>query len=129
MRLACVRPGRPLFWYNKFMVKQYVHQELGNEIRSVSGCYIPQKEVRMPCNGQEVLYITGRADIDTSCCANGCWSYAQVPGFIRRWQTDKSQSGAPVSEVEPIEDNTVRQEIRRIIENREVISQVEFWEN
>jgi hypothetical protein len=31
--------------------------------------------------------------------------------------------------VEPIEDNTVRQEIRRIIENQEAVSQVEFWEN
>lgn len=105
----------------------YTHTELNQEVRSIAGYYSPQKEVRFKYQGREVLYILGQANIEASCCASGCWQYALVPGYIVRWQSGKSDSGQPVSEVESISDDQARQNIARQIKETECVSSVEFW--
>ncbi len=106
---------------------KYTHLELNKEISCVAGFYTPQKEVRLKYNGREVLYVIGRAVIESSCCGVGNWGYALVPGYIVSWQSRINEAGLPVSEVEPISDEETRNNIRQVIQANEVVSQIEFW--
>ena len=105
----------------------YTHLPINEDVTCIAGYYIPLKEVRLKYNGREVLYVVGRAVIESSCCGIGCWGYVVVPGYITSWQNKTNEAGLPVSEVEPISDRTVRDNIRRIIEEAECVSQVDFW--
>ena len=50
------------------MTKEYVHAELGQEIRSITGYYIPEKEIKLKYKNKEVLYVFGAVVVDNSCC-------------------------------------------------------------
>lgn len=108
------------------MVK-YTHLELNRDIEAPAGYYTPQKEVRLPHNGREVLYVISQAVVDSSCCGTADYRGALVPGYIVRWQEETNKEGIPVSDVEPITDKAVQDEIRKIIREREHVSQAEFW--
>jgi hypothetical protein len=109
------------------MAREYVHQELGKEINSISGYYVPLDEKRMEYNGKEVLCVTGSYMIDNSCCGRGGCTYAIVPGYIVKWEARKADSGASVSEVEPIRDEKVRRDITAILKDSECAGSIEFW--
>ena len=110
------------------MVIQYTHLELNKDYPGgIAGYYTPEKEVRLKYNGREVLYVTGTAVIESSCCGSGSWAYVLVPGYIVNWQNETNEAGLPVSEVEPISDQETRNNIRNIIQSTETISQIEFW--
>jgi len=106
---------------------KYTHLELDKNVTCVAGYYTPQKEVRLKYDDREVLYVVGRAVIESSCCGLGNWGYALVPGYIVSWQTRKNDAGLPVSEVEPISDEATKNNIRKIIKETENITQIEFW--
>jgi len=106
---------------------KYTHLELDKNVTCVAGYYTPQKEVRLKYDDREVLYVIGRAVIESSCCGLGNWGYALVPGYIVSWQTRKNDAGLPVSEVEPISDEATKNNIRKIIKETENITQIEFW--
>lgn len=108
-------------------MRKYTHLELESEMHVLAGYYCPQKEVRLPYDGQEVLYVMGNACIDNSCCSNGRWSYALVPGYISRWQGETNQDGQPVSEVIPITGEANRSRISKLIKDTEAVTQVDFW--
>jgi hypothetical protein len=105
----------------------YTHTDLNSEVHSIAGYYCPLKESRLPYNGREVLYILGKADIDNSCCANGCWEYAMVPGYILRWEYAANADGLAMSEVEPIRDSETQAAVSQIIKSADGINQVNFW--
>jgi hypothetical protein len=107
--------------------RSYTHHELGRDIESISGHYTPQREVRLPYNGREVLCITGHAVLDSSCCGTGNYFYALVPGYITGWQTATGDGGLPVSEVEPVTGEAARREISRLIKGKEDVARVDFW--
>ena len=107
---------------------KYTHLELNKEISCVAGFYTPQKEERLKNNKREVVYVIGRAVIESSCCGVGNCGYALVPGYIVSWQNEKNDAGLPVSEVEPVSDEASRDSIRKIIKEAENISQIEFWQ-
>jgi hypothetical protein len=107
---------------------KYTHLELNRDISCVAGYYTPQKEVKLKHNDREILYVIGRAVIESSCCGVGNWGYALVPGYIVSWQNETNDSGMPISEVEPVSDEASRVSIRRIIKEVENISQIEFWQ-
>ena len=109
------------------MTVKYTHLELNENVNCVAGYYTPQKEVRLKYDGREVLYVIGRAVIESSCCGTGDWGYALVPGYIVNWQTERNDAGLPVSEVEPVSDEAVKDSIRKIIKEAEGVSQTEFW--
>ena len=109
------------------MTIKYTHLELNENVNCVAGYYTPQKEVRLKCDSREVLYVIGRAVIESSCCGTGDWGYALVPGYIVNWQTERNDAGLPVSEVEPVSDEAVKDSIRKIIKEAEGVSQTEFW--
>jgi hypothetical protein len=107
---------------------KYTHLELNEDISCVAGFYTPQKEVRLKHDDREVLYVTGRAVIESSCCGVGNWGYALVPGYIVSWQNERNDADLPVSEVESISNEAVRSSIRKIIKEAENITQIEFWQ-
>ena len=110
------------------MNTKYTHLELDKDVESgIARYYTPQKEVRLQYNGREVLYVIGQAVVESSCCGNGSWGYAIVPGYIVNWQNTKNEAGLPISEVEPILDEEVQHNIRRIIETEETASPIGFW--
>jgi hypothetical protein len=108
-------------------MSRYTHLELNRDILAPAGYYTPQKEVRLKYDGREVLYVLSHAMVDSSCCGKSDYCQALVPGYVVRWQTEKNKEGLPISEVEPIFDEQVRDRIRKIIRDTENISQTEFW--
>ncbi|MFC1892514.1 hypothetical protein ACFLYR_00525 [Chloroflexota bacterium] len=106
---------------------EYTHLPLNEEVTSIAGYFCPTKEVRLPFNDKEVLYVVGQAVIESSCCGIGSWGYILVPGYVNHWKTRTNKAGLPVSEVEPIPDKAERASISRIIEEAESIPRVEFW--
>ncbi len=109
------------------MQARYTHQELDRDIAAPAGHYTPQREVRLPYGGREVLYILSHAVVDASCCGTTDFCSALVPGYILKWRTERNGEGAPVSVVEPVTDRAARDSIRRIIHQTEHITQTEFW--
>jgi hypothetical protein len=106
---------------------KYTHLELNKDVLAPSGYYTPGKEVRLKYNGREVLYVLSQAVIESSCCGASDFNSALVPGFIVRWQAETNKDGFPVSEVEPIVDEKIRDDIRKIIKSNEHITRTEFW--
>ena len=107
-------PGSPASVNTRF-----VHFDLGKDVPTgIAGYYTPEREVRLIYRGREVLYVTGQAVLEASCCGTGRWRYATITGYVERWHS-ASEMGRPVSEVQPIDDERERTEIRKIIEDRE----------
>lgn len=107
------------------MIKEYTH-ELNKEIRSISGGYELEMEGKLEINGKEVLYVVGNAVVDSSCCGIGGVRYALVPGYVKKFKTRRDEQGLWISEVEPIIDKATRQEITRVLMDKEVVQQVQF---
>jgi len=109
------------------MAREYVHQNLGKEVQSISGYYVPLHEIRWKFGGKEVLYVTGTFMIDNSCCVRGGSTYAIVPGYVINWESKRNVDGMPVSEVEPIADQQVKREIATFLRDKECAGSIEFW--
>lgn len=109
--------------------KKYVHQEPGKDvIFGIAGRYIPYQEKILDYNGRQVLYSIGQVRMEASCCNLEDWVYTVVPGYVVSWQNAKNEDGLPVSEVEPITDTKARRELTEIIQAREDVFAIEFWE-
>ena len=106
---------------------EYVHLEVDRDIVSISGTFTPTKELRLPYNGREVLCVIGTAVVDTACCGSGSFAYATVPGYVKAWREGTNDSGAPVSRVEPVQDEAARREISKTIRETESIWNINFW--
>ncbi len=107
-------------------MQAYVHRELNQEIVAIGGHYQLVKEARLPFRGREVLYLVGHAAFETTCCGVGGCAYGLVPGFVVTWQGRVDEDGCAVSLVEPIRDQAIQEEVRRLIENKEIVHQVVF---
>jgi hypothetical protein len=108
-------------------IREYAHQVLNQQYGGPSGYYIPHQEVRLSYHGREVLYIVGRAVVESSCCGTGNWEYALVPGFIVDWHSGHNPAGLAVTAVEPVEVSQNIKELRSLIEARENTSCITFW--
>jgi hypothetical protein len=114
---------------------KYTHLELGKDvIFGIAGYYTPQEELKLKYKGREVLYAIGQVVIESACCGtSSCscsasrWTYTIVPGYIVNWQNTKNEVGLPISEVEPITDGEVRDDIIKIIQSKEGAFPIEFW--
>lgn len=108
------------------MVK-YTHLKLNQDIAAPAGYYTPEKESVVKINGREILYILSSTVVDSACCGTADYNSALIPGYIIKKHSTKDKDGLSVSEVEPITDKATREKIRKIIQETENISQVEFW--
>jgi hypothetical protein len=110
------------------MTGYFIHQPLNTEITSIGGHYLLIKEVRLPFDGRDVLYVSGCAVTDTSCCgASGC-AFADVPGYILAWKENKDPDGFYISSVEYVTDIATQNSIREIIKKNDGVIQVNFRE-
>ena len=107
------------------MIREYTH-ELNREVRSISGGYEFEKEGSLQIDGREVLYVVGNAVVDSSCCGVGGCRYALVPGYVKKFKTRQDDKGLWISEVEPVIDRATRQEITRVLKEKEIVQQVQF---
>jgi hypothetical protein len=121
------RGNRRLIVAAKTGIREFVHQALNQRYGGSSGYYIPRKEVRLSFSGREILYITGRAVVESSCCGNGKWDYVLVPGFIVDWHSGANQSGLAVTSVEPLEDTHEIKELTSLIVAKEKTNCITFW--
>jgi len=109
------------------MKQEYVHLQLGEDIVFLAGYYTPLKELRLKHDGREVLCVVGTSCVESSCCGNRSGAYAIVPGYIVAWKHGVNEAGLPVSEVEPITDETTKREVAASIRETECIWNVDFW--
>jgi hypothetical protein len=115
------------------MTREYIHQALNTELPVPSGYYVLFKELRLPIDGREVLCVTGVGVLECSACAGFTivagrgGEYALVPGYVVSWKSRQSDDGLAVTEVEPIEEDSVKQKIARTIRDTESIQNIEFW--
>jgi len=109
---------------------EYTHLPLGQDVPAFAGYYAPEKEVRLPFHGREVLYVIGQVVVETACqeitCNPGSSYYAMVPGYILEWQYRKNEEGLPLSKTEVITDLKIRKEIEHVIQEREAVTRIEF---
>ncbi len=107
------------------VTRTYTH-ELKKRIQAISGWYELEEEGKLRIHGKEVLYVVGIAAVDSSCC--GVWGcrYALVPGYILKFKSRKNEQGYWISEVEPIADEKTRQEMVRVLKEKEGVQQVRF---
>ena len=110
----------------------YTHLPLNQDAEAFAGYYTPEKEVRMEFQGREILYVIGHVVVECGCAlgysgAPTNYWYATVPGYIVSWLMEKNKKGVPVTEVEPITDTAVQNEIRKIILKKESVARVDFW--
>jgi len=69
----------------------------------------------------------GYVAVESSHYMTGGGTYALVPGYILKWQFKKSEDGRPVSEVEPISDETAQSSISAAINGIETAQIIDFW--
>jgi hypothetical protein len=81
------------------VLKDYIHPDLNEEIRTISGHYILSRKNRLPFNDRQVLYFIGCAVVDSSCCGTGGCAYALVPGYIRQWKYKLTAGNLAVTQV------------------------------
>jgi len=104
-------------------LRQYVHLPQGEDIGPAGRSYQVQEKV-LQHNGREILYLVTEA-CAVFCCdrSYNCQIGAvNVKGYIVRWKHKTNEKGEPISEVEPIEDEKVQQEIREILRKEQVWS-------
>ena len=105
---------------------EYTHQGLYQQVTAIGGHYVLVKEARLPFHGGEILYLVGHAAFDTTCCGPGGCAYALVPGLVRSWQSSRTEEGLAVSQVEPVREPDMQNEIRSLIGQLETVQQVVF---
>jgi hypothetical protein len=49
-----------------------------------------------------------------------------VPGFISKWKHRRNEEGLTVSQVEPIQDPHIQEQVRTLIDKREMVHQFRF---
>jgi hypothetical protein len=108
------------------MIREFIHPELGREVRSFTGYYVPLEEHVLPYNEREVIYILGHACIEASCCGSSNWVYIQVPGFFVRKHIRVCADTLPVSEIEIIQDEEARRTIYEALIKKYPGAQIEM---
>jgi len=111
------------------MLEEYAHFPLNEEIEYSTGCVWKSEETTFKYGDEDVLYFVGHTSAMGGCCAG--WypphQYIMVPGYLRNWQCRTNERGLPVSEIEPIRDEKVRDDIVRQLRAKYKIDEVVIW--
>ena len=107
-------------------MEEYIHEDMNEEIRSISGYYQYLEEGTLSFNGRDVLYLVGVGVVDNSCCGSGSLPFVRVPGYIVSWKQGTDPAGRPISMVEPITQEPDQRAIRQLIVGMYPGSQVNF---
>lgn len=110
-------------------VRLYTHLPLNEPIEFVSASYWIAQEDKIPYKDKEVLCIV-RETSPITCCGGGCscgFMSILIPGFIKRFKYKKGDDGLFISDIEPVEDENVMEEIKQIVQEKYNFPQVEFF--
>lgn len=105
---------------------QYVHLPEGNDQHSGHGVQAHWKEQTISHGDRDVLYLVTDAVIDTVCCGDRVFHYATVLGYVTEWQSSHTESGQPVTEVEPVTGEAAKEEIEALLKAENQDIQVSF---
>jgi hypothetical protein len=92
---------------------EHIHQEIGEEIRSIAGYYMVLEEGMLEYNGRDVLYLLEAAAVDTSCCGRGGMGFIFVPGYLNAIKHRKNEEGKWISDVDRVEGEEDKEKITR----------------
>jgi hypothetical protein len=105
---------------------EYVHRPLNTEVTAIGGYYRLVKEASLTHRNRQLFYLVGHAAFETTCCGVGGCAYAIVPGYVLAWKSRVNPDGLPLSDVEPIDNPSDQDTIRRQLMERELVHQVIF---
>ncbi len=105
---------------------RYVHLSESTDAHTGYGVSVQWQERTIRHRDREVLYLHTDAVVDTVCCGNRVFRYATVLGYVTDWKSSRTESGQPVSVVEPITDQVVQQEVEAILKSENPEVQVDF---
>ena len=89
---------------NKKQYFEYVHRDLGQTVTAIGGHYHFDREAQLAFRGRPVLYLSGYALYDSTCCGAGGCGYALVQGFVEKWKYRNDSEGFPISRVEELDE-------------------------
>ena len=107
-------------------VKEYFHSELNKEVNAIGGRYVLTHEKKLSIDRNEILYLTGYAVFDSTCCGAGGCTYAVVQGTIQNWKKKKDEEGGFITDIVPIRDQDLQLKVKNLILNNERVNQVVF---
>lgn len=108
------------------LLLDHTHLTLDSEITAIGGEVVFLKEGTVRFQENTILYYVGCAVMNSTCCGTGGVSFARVPGVVHDFKYKTDVSGAPVSMVEPITNKTIQKQLRKILQDTEMVQQVEF---
>lgn len=111
---------------NKKQYFEYAHRDLKQEVTAIGGHYRFYREACLSFRGRSVLYLSGYAIYDSTCCGVGGCGYALVQGFVEKWKYRNDSEGVAISRTEEIDEPNVQAEIGRMIQAKETVQQVVF---
>jgi hypothetical protein len=107
-------------------MQTYLHKDIGEEIKAISGYFTYLEEERLAFRGREVLYAVGVGVVDNSCCGVGGCLFIEVPGYVVSWKNDVDREGRWISCIDPIEKDDEKEGIRRALQEFHPRAQVNF---
>ncbi len=105
---------------------RYVHLPEGGDMHSGHGMSAQWSEQTISHQGRDVLYLLTDAVVDTVCCGDRVFHYATVLGYVEDWKKERNEAGLPVSIVNPVVEEGAREEIERLLQDKEADVQVSF---
>ena len=108
------------------MLLDHTHLKLNSEVAAIGGEYAFLKEGIVQIQEKTILFYVGCAVLNSTCCGTGGVCFARVAGVVYALKYKTDDAGASVSRVEPITDKTFQKEIRKILQEMEMVHQVEF---
>jgi len=104
----------------------YIHLPEGSDAHSGHGVQAHWDERTLSHSGRDVLYLLTDAVVDTVCCGDRVFHYATVLGYVTDWQARRTDSGQPVSDIEPVSGTAEQQEIEALLKAEDQELQVSF---
>ncbi|MFC1925791.1 hypothetical protein ACFLW2_03735 [Chloroflexota bacterium] len=103
-------------------LQQYVHQPEDEDIGFSERAYQVREEI-LEYKGREVLYVRVESTGFTLCdrSVNSRLETGRVVGYITRWKCETNEEGEAISEIEPIEDEEIRRELRKILQQEHML--------
>ncbi|MFW6056384.1 MAG: hypothetical protein ACOC9B_03655 [Chloroflexota bacterium] len=105
---------------------RYVHLPEGGDMHSGHGMSAQWSERTISHKGRDVLYLLTDAVVDTVCCGDRVFHYATVLGYVEDWKKERNEAGLPVSIVNAVVEESAREEIERLLQDKEPDVQVSF---
>jgi hypothetical protein len=104
----------------------YLPEELGYEVCTPSGYYQPVDKALVDYGGKRVLYASGIACVDASCCGTGSWQYLRVEGYVVENGRHEERILEDRIEIDTIEDDGEKTAISRLLLEKHPGARIEF---